>query len=125
MAKGGTCMAKGGSMHGEGGACMVCTSHSMRYGQSMRGRYASYWNAFLFLSRSIFASNATAGDGAHPTGMYSCKMYISDLFRVALLVLFAHKAARKWYLLNVIISFIDHTKIIKSSTEHLQRKFGI
>ena len=54
-------MAKGnvhgkGGVHGEGGACVakggacvVCTSprHSTRYGRSMRGRYASYWNAFL------------------------------------------------------------------------------
>ena len=31
-----------GSMHGGG------PLHNTRYGRSMRGRYASYWNAFLF-----------------------------------------------------------------------------
>ena len=47
-----------GDMHGwgvcGGGACMaggVCATHASphttRYGRSMRGRYASYWNAFL------------------------------------------------------------------------------
>ena len=54
------CMVKGGGMHGEGGACVAKGGHawqgghawyahppSMRYGRSMRGRYASYWNAFL------------------------------------------------------------------------------
>ena len=50
----GACMVKGG-MCGEGGASVVKggmrgmhTPPSTRYGQSMRGRYASYWNAFLF-----------------------------------------------------------------------------
>ena len=71
MAKGGACVAKGvcmvkggvhgeggcawqkggirgeGGMHGERGACMVCTPPT-RYGRSLRGRYASYWNDFLF-----------------------------------------------------------------------------
>ena len=60
----GECMAGGmhgrGGMHG-GGACVVgaCMAGGMyathappnttRYGRSMHGRYASYWNAFLFL----------------------------------------------------------------------------
>ena len=35
----GACMAKGG-MHGKGGVCG-------EGGRSLRGRYASYWNAFL------------------------------------------------------------------------------
>ena len=57
----GTCMA--GNMHGRGhawqGACMarvmggvhgMHTPHdTTRYGRSMRGRYASYWNVFLLL----------------------------------------------------------------------------
>ena len=77
----GACVA-GGDMHGRGGACMVegvcmaggmqgrgacvvrgacvaggCACHAhppdtMRYGRSMRGRYASYWNAFLLLGSS-------------------------------------------------------------------------
>ena len=64
MHGGGECMAGGcvwlGVMCGEGGCvwqrgacmakgevCMVCMPPSVRYGQSMRGRYASYWNAFL------------------------------------------------------------------------------
>ena len=42
----GACVAKGG-MHGEGRACVECTPTSTRYSRSMRGRYASYWNAFL------------------------------------------------------------------------------
>ena len=37
--EGGHAWQKGG-MHGKGGG--------ERYGRSMRGRYASYWNAFLF-----------------------------------------------------------------------------
>ena len=44
-----------------GGGCMargLCAIHApwpdtMRYGQSMNGRYASYWNAFLLLMISI------------------------------------------------------------------------
>ena len=43
----GACMAKGG-MCGEGGVCVVCTPWD-RYGRSLRRRYTSYWNAFLFL----------------------------------------------------------------------------
>ena len=68
---GGACMAGGdmhggggcvwrGSMHGWGGACVVGGMRAMharptsapdttRYGRSMRGRYVSYWNAFMFL----------------------------------------------------------------------------
>ena len=57
MAKGG-CMVKGvcmvnGCVCGEGGGCMVCTP-PMRYDRSMRGRYASYWNAFLFFTKVEF-----------------------------------------------------------------------
>ena len=45
--KRGACVAKGG-MHGErGGMCGMHTPPT-RYGRSLRGRYASYWNAFLF-----------------------------------------------------------------------------
>ena len=48
----GACVAKGG-VHGEGGACVVKGGmHGMHpptiYGQSLCGRYASYWNAYLF-----------------------------------------------------------------------------
>ena len=75
----GACMAGGmrgmGGVHGRGEACMAggCAcqgghnwqgghvwqgsmhamhpphTHTMRYVRSMRGRYASYWNAFLFI----------------------------------------------------------------------------
>ena len=41
----GACVAKGG-MRGKGGACVV---YPPRYGRSLRGRYASYWNAFLLV----------------------------------------------------------------------------
>ena len=41
-------MVKGG-VHGEGGVCVVCTPPT-RCSRSMRGRYASYWNAFLLES---------------------------------------------------------------------------
>ena len=55
----GACMVKGRHawwrwLHGKGGrawwrgACVVCTPPSTRYGRSMRGQYASYWNAFSF-----------------------------------------------------------------------------
>ena len=50
----GACVVRGGmrgkgGMNGEGEACMVCMPpSSTRYGRSMRGWYASYWNAFLF-----------------------------------------------------------------------------
>ena len=42
---------RGGGMHGQG-SCMsrgrgVCMPDTMRYGRSMSGWYASYWNAFL------------------------------------------------------------------------------
>ena len=52
-------MVKGG-MHGKGGVCMAKggvhgMEPPMRYGWSMRGRYAFYWNAFLFKSQSTFA----------------------------------------------------------------------
>ena len=30
---------------------------TMRYGQSMSGRYASYWNAFLFVNLGIIKFN--------------------------------------------------------------------
>ena len=69
----GVCVAGGvhgrGGMHGRGtcvcdrGACMagwVCATHAPpgRYYEirSMSGRYASYWNAFLFLR--IFIQDA-------------------------------------------------------------------
>ena len=50
--KGGTCMANGGGVRGEGGR-HAWYAHpplppSMRYSRSMHGQYASYWNAFLF-----------------------------------------------------------------------------
>ena len=44
-----------GGMHGGGAcvagvrACHACPSDTTRYGRSMRRRYASFWNAFLFL----------------------------------------------------------------------------
>ena len=49
----GACMVKGG-MRGEGGVhgegeCAWDALPPTRYGRSMRGWYASYWNAFLFL----------------------------------------------------------------------------
>ena len=38
-----------GYVHGKGGhAYHACPPATTRYGRSMRGRYASYWNAFLF-----------------------------------------------------------------------------
>ena len=63
---GGACMARVcawlGDVHGWGvcmarGACAACTPptprpDTTRYGQSMSGRYASYWNAFLFWSEN-------------------------------------------------------------------------
>ena len=43
---------QGGGMHGckRGGVrgCSVGWVHGMRYGRSLHGQYASYWNAFLF-----------------------------------------------------------------------------
>ena len=39
----GACMDAEGGMHGRGGACIGYDEI-----QSMSGRYASYWNAFLF-----------------------------------------------------------------------------
>ena len=49
----GTCVAGG---HVSQGACMPCTPRpdTTRYGRSMRGRYASYWNAFLFNFHALF-----------------------------------------------------------------------
>ena len=50
----GVCMAKGGmrgeggGVHGEGGCAWYAPPRPPRYGRSLRGRYASYWNAFLF-----------------------------------------------------------------------------
>ena len=49
----------GGGMHGGDvwqGACMAgeMPPDTMRYGRSMRGRYASYWNAFFFLFVCMF-----------------------------------------------------------------------
>ena len=46
---GGACVA-GGGMRGQG-VCMprMPPPDTTRYGQSMRGRYATYWNAFLFV----------------------------------------------------------------------------
>ena len=47
----GGCMA--GGVHGRGHACHTHhPPHTMRYGRSMRGRYASYWNAFLLVNVS-------------------------------------------------------------------------
>ena len=38
-----------GDMHAGGHACHASPKpDTMRYGRSMSGRYASYWNAFLF-----------------------------------------------------------------------------
>ena len=42
---GGTCVV-GACM--AGGMHAMHNPHTMRYGWSMRGRYASFWNAFLF-----------------------------------------------------------------------------
>ena len=42
---GGACVV--GGMHGRGHACHAHTPDTTRYGQLMRGRYASNWNAFL------------------------------------------------------------------------------
>ena len=44
--RGGRACQGGGAMRGQGG---VCHARPQRYGQSMRGWYASYWNAFLFV----------------------------------------------------------------------------
>ena len=46
----GACVA--GGMHGRGHVCHACPPYTMRYGQSMCGWYASYWNAFLFFKTS-------------------------------------------------------------------------
>ena len=53
----GVCMVRGhtwpGDMHGQGEGGMHATHtppYTVRYGQSMSGWYASYWNAFLFSS---------------------------------------------------------------------------
>ena len=76
MHDGGACMAGGhawqgacmvgasmvGGMHDRrhvwqaGPACHACPPDTMRYGRSMRGRYASYWNAFLLFDRILFQS---------------------------------------------------------------------
>ena len=54
---GGTCMV-GACVVGDvwQGACMAgeMPPDTMRYGRSMRGRYASYWNAFFFLFVCMF-----------------------------------------------------------------------
>ena len=44
-----------GGMHGGGGgcACHTCPPDTTRYGRSMRGRYASYWNAFLLTTLNL------------------------------------------------------------------------
>ena len=39
-----------GGMCDRGHACHAHPSNTMRYGQSMRGQYAYYWNAFLFFN---------------------------------------------------------------------------
>ena len=76
MAKGGGYVVKGviclwavcmaGGMHGGGHALGACVAgghawhtcpprpDTTRYGRSMRGRYASYWNAFLFHGFLLF-----------------------------------------------------------------------
>ena len=41
----GACVA--GGVHGRGCSCHACPPDTMRYGQSLHGQYASYWNAFL------------------------------------------------------------------------------
>ena len=41
----GACMA--GGVHDGGHACHTHPPDTTRYGRSMRGRYASYWNAFF------------------------------------------------------------------------------
>ena len=54
---GGTCMAGGvcgGDVHGRGHAR---PPHTTRYSRSMRGRYASYWNAFLLFVHFQFSTN--------------------------------------------------------------------
>ena len=47
VAKGGACVAKGACM-AKGGHAWYAHTPPTRYGWSMRGRYASYWKAFLF-----------------------------------------------------------------------------
>ena len=49
----GACVAGGGACvaRGRGGMC------GTRYGRSMSGRYASYWNAFLFFNLGIIKFN--------------------------------------------------------------------
>ena len=55
VAGGGVCMA--GGMRGRL-ACMAGapSTHTTRYDRSIRGRYASYWNAFWFLFFSLHLS---------------------------------------------------------------------
>ena len=50
MVPGGACVVLGG-MHGAGRTCVVAGGPCMGYDEirSMSGRYASYWNAFLFV----------------------------------------------------------------------------
>ena len=67
----GVCMAGGmcgredvhrqGGVHGRGD-----TTDTTRYGQSMRGRYASYWNAFLLvmISESMLMKTKSPGSEA-------------------------------------------------------------
>ena len=42
----GVCMAGGHAYH-------ACAPDTTRYDQSMHSRYASYWNVFLFIIKSV------------------------------------------------------------------------
>ena len=65
---GGGCAWQGACMAGgmlDRGACMPHMlpppPDTTRYGRSMRGRYASYWNSFLFYIRTIIAVSDICG----------------------------------------------------------------
>ena len=46
---GGACVAEGHAWQGGMHAMDTPPPNTTRYGQSMRGRYACYWNAFLLV----------------------------------------------------------------------------
>ena len=72
----GVCMAGGHAWWG--GACVAggCTCHTcppdtMRYGWSIHGRYASYWNAFLLLpANKVCEGYVSTGVCPHRGGMH-------------------------------------------------------
>ena len=80
--KGGHAWQKGG-MRGEGGVHGMHPTHPTRYGRLLRGRYASYWNAFL-------SNNSITDNKQRENGTLAMSIFLHS-FRMTVNILHAKR----------------------------------